>query len=120
MMRAPREDLLLACQELRALCARPVASGVATFDEICPIVSRISDACASPEVAACALDVRFKAEDLFRRTHLTSESVLRFMLEDRVQRLDALVRVAVRTPRDRRSPGRHGRRATDHPGSDAG
>jgi hypothetical protein len=120
MMRTPREDLLLSCEELRSLCARPVEAGSSTFDHICFVLRRLSDLSASSEIAMCALEVRFKAEDLFNRAHLTSEAVLRVLLDDRVQHLDALMRMSTGAPRDRRSPGRHGRRATDHPGSDAG
>lgn len=113
MVRTPREDLIQSCSELRALCARPLESGAATFDEVCVVVRRIGDLAASPEIGSIALDVRFKAEDLFTRTHHLSESILRFLLEDRLQRLDALVRAKFGTPRDRRAPGRRGRRASD-------
>lgn len=116
MMRMQREDLLLSCQELRALCARAVEPGSSTFDHIRFVLRRISELSASPEIVDCALDVRFKADDLFNRAYLTSEAVLRVLLEDRVQRLDALVRVSPDTPRDRRLPGQHGRRTSDaHP-----
>ena len=120
MERSPREDLLQSCQELRAICARPIDAGAATFDEVCAIVRRIGDLAASPEIGAVALDVRFKAEDLFARTHHLSESILRFLLEDRLQRLDALVRVRFGTPRDRRMPGQRGRRADDRLAAEAG
>jgi hypothetical protein len=121
MMRSAREDLLQSCDELRALCAGPVVPGSsATFDEVCVITRRIGELSRSPEIAASALDVRFKAEDLFHRTHQMSESILRLMLEDRLQRLDALVRTRTGTPRDRRAPGQHGRRASDRPGNGPG
>lgn len=120
MVRTPREDLLQSCHELRTLCARPLDAGAPTFDEVCAVVRRIGDLAASPEIGSIALDVRFKAEDLFARSHHLSESILRFLLEDRLQRLDALVRVKFGTTRDRRSPGRRGRRATDGLAAEAG
>jgi hypothetical protein len=120
MMRSGREDLLQSCQELRTLCGRAVVPGASTFSEVCVITRRIGDLSRSPEIAASALDVRFKAEDLFHRTHQMSESILRLMLEDRLQRLDALVRTTTGTPRDRRAPGQHGRRASDGQGNAPG
>jgi hypothetical protein len=106
-----QEKLLQNTQELRALCARSLGTE-GTFKEVCSLVGSIADLSASPAIAASALDVRFKAEDLFHRPHLLSEAILRLMLEDRLQRLDALIR-ASGSSSDRRAPGQRGRRASD-------
>lgn len=111
-MRAVGQELLESCSDLRRFCARRGRDWEA-YDAISALTSRIALLADTPEIAAAAFEVRFKAEELFHRPHVMPESILRLILEDRLQKLEAHVRTKLAAQRERRAPGQHGRRATD-------
>jgi hypothetical protein len=111
-----RQELLVLIEVLRKLSRLP-ADRPEVYERIRSIAGAIERHAPGPDIAALALDARFKAEDLFDRPHLMPEETLREMLETRLQRLEALARASVAPERDRRKPGVHGRRATDRDAS---
>jgi hypothetical protein len=114
-MELTRHELLEHIAELRCLCAQAPMPDL--FDRIDRAARAIQLGCGIPAVAAQALDVRFRAEDVFARPHLMPELVLREMLSERLHRLEATARASTAAvplvPVDRRSNGRSGRRASD-------
>ncbi|MGE5638707.1 MAG: hypothetical protein ACM30H_01320, partial [Clostridia bacterium] len=76
----------------------------------------IQEGAGRPTIGAQALDVRFKAEDLYARPHLMAEPLLRAILVERLHRLEAAVRAnsgEESFPAERRNNVRAGRRWTD-------
>src|SRR4051794_40093121 len=110
-----RETLLRDIAELRSLCALPESPGV--FERIDALVRGIQQNAGVPSVAAEALDVRFRAEDVYARPHLMPVQILRQILNERLHRLEAMARASMADipliPSERRSDGRGGRRASD-------
>ena|SRR6185369_5075322 len=114
-MRFDQQELLDRIAELRRLCTLPAAPGV--YERIDRVAKSIQQDAGVPAVAAQALDVRFRAEDIYVRPHLMPEQVLRQMLNDRLHRLEAVARASTAptplVPVERRSNARTGRRASD-------
>jgi hypothetical protein len=106
-----REQLLKLVEQLTDACRVP-GGGAGTFERICALLRSIETLAAAPAITALLLDVRFRAEDVYARTHLMPEAVLRQMLSDRLQLLAATLR-AGNPGYDRRRPGSRGRRASD-------
>jgi len=114
-MALDRSEMLALIRELRALAARDQAAG--TYEMIDRIAKAIQDHSGVPAIAAQALDVRFRAEDVYARPHLMPEALLRERLKERLQRLEATVVASTAevplVPVERRSNDRAGRRASD-------
>ncbi len=87
-----QEELLALLHQLKLLAERP-CSTKGTFERIEAIVRTLQKSTSVPAIAAQALDVQFKAEDIFRCEHIMPEPVLREMLADRLHRLEAAIRV---------------------------
>jgi len=68
------------------------ASAPGTFDEIYRSALLIEEQAADPETARLAREVQFKAEHLYRRPHLQPEGVLQELLDERIRRLEAVLR----------------------------
>ena len=113
------QEALVMVAELRRLCALPAMPGA--FERIDRIARTLQQDATVPAIAAQALDVRFRAEDVYARPHLMPEPILRQMLDQRLHRLEATVRASLSDapviPVERRSNGRAGRRATDRQSS---
>jgi hypothetical protein len=106
-----REEVLRLVEQLKLVCRLP-SGEPQVFERSCALTQSIQDYSATPSVAALALQVRFKSEDVYHRPHLMPEGVLRQMLDDKLQLLEATVR-ANWAPVERRSAGNMGRRAGD-------
>jgi hypothetical protein len=105
-----REQVLNLVEQLKSVCRLRVGEPE-VFERICGLIQSIRDD-ATPSVAALALEVRFKSEDLYVRPYLMPGTVLRQMLEDKLLLLEATVR-ANPQPVERRRAGNMGRRASD-------
>jgi len=106
-----REQVLKLVEQLKSLCRLP-AGDRDVFERICALIRSIHEDAAAPSIAALALDVRFKSEDIHVRPYLMPEAVLRQMLEDKLLLLEATVRVSPALA-ERRATGNLGRRASD-------
>jgi hypothetical protein len=111
-MALARHELLALIDMLRKLSRLP-SDRPEVYERIRCIAGAIERHAPGPDLAVLALDVRFKAEDLYERPHLMPEETLREMLEVRLHRLEALARASLAPERERRKPGVRGRRASD-------
>lgn len=111
-----KETLLALAAQLRKLSELPV-SAPGAYDRIVSVVKSLQQNAAGPLIVSRALDVQFKAEDLFKRQHAMPEAVLREMLLSRLQLLEATIgATSAAVPLlsiERRDSNRVGRRAAD-------
>jgi hypothetical protein len=107
-----REQLLKLVEQLKAACRLRVGEPE-VFEHICGLIRSIRDDATAPSIAALALEVRFKSEDVYVRPYLMPETVLRQMLEDKLLLLEATVRANTPPVERRRHAGNLGRRASD-------
>ena len=91
------EQLLELVAQLKLDCRMPTRMPEA-FQRICALARSIAGSSPNPAVSSAVMSVLFKADDLFRRPHLQPEAVLRQMLDDRLYRLEAVIRAAGTEP----------------------
>jgi hypothetical protein len=107
-----REQLLKLIEQLKSLCRLP-AGDRDVFERICALIRSIQEDAPAPSIAALALDVRFKSEDIHVRPYLMPEAVLRQMLEDKLLLLEATARISPALVERRGAGNNLGRRASD-------
>lgn len=90
-MQAQRQELLRLVSELRGRCEAPAATA-RPFDAIRALSRSIRERSPSLAVWRLAGEVEFKAADLFREPRLQEEFLLRSVLGDRINRLEATIR----------------------------
>jgi hypothetical protein len=91
------EQLLELVAQLKMDCRMPIGMPQA-FERVCALARSIAGTSPDPAVSSALISVLFKADDLFRRPHLQPEAVLRQMLDDRLYRLEAVIRAAGTEP----------------------
>src|SRR3954470_1898035 len=87
------DDLLSLIAQLRVLAQAPRGDDAA-FPRIVAITEWIERTARLPTIASKAVEVRFKAEDVFVREQSMPEAVLREMLAARLNSLAAEMRAA--------------------------
>jgi hypothetical protein len=115
------EELLRLVEDLRRNCDAPSGrlERLVTIQELSGSIAREAE---SGEVWRLAKEIEFKVQDLYRDARLQEEHVLRHVLRDRLNRLEAIVRAGRRPPVERRKISmacEFKRRWTDHLGAAA-
>ena len=96
-----QEELLRLVSELRRYCDERVAASLAS-PAIRDLCRSIGERAANMEVWQLAKEIGFKACDLYREPRLQEEFLLRGVLGERINRLEAIIRVGPQTYPERR------------------
>ena len=92
-MRTVQEELLRLVSELRKTSEEGVAASGA-FPAIIDLCQSIAQKAAGMDVWGLSKEIGFKAFDLYREPRLQEESLLRGVLSERINRLEATIRAA--------------------------
>jgi len=94
-----QEELVELVRKLRELCRQP-AGATQAYAEAAALLQAIEAKSSNAGIWGLAKEVESKAEHLYRRPHLQAEAVIHFMLHERINRLEAIIRAGG----ERRSP----------------
>ncbi len=113
------EELLRLVEDLRRNCDAPSGrpERLAAIQELSGSIAREAE---SGEVWRLSKEIEFKVQDLYRDARLQEEHVLRYTLQERLNRLEAILRAGRRPALERRKVSmacEFKRRWTDHLGA---
>jgi hypothetical protein len=95
------EELLRLVSELRKNCEEGVAASLA-FPAIRELCQAIGQKAATMDVWELAKEIGFKAVDLYREPRLQEEFLLRGVIGERINRLEATIRAGPQMYQERR------------------
>ena len=90
-MLSNQEELLDLVRRLREFCRQP-ASASEVYAEAAALLRAIEAKSSSGGIWGLAKEVESKAEHLYCRPHLLAEAVIHFMLHERINQLEAIIR----------------------------